>query len=41
METQDNSPAVYHILQNSQHTSAFVERSFFMFKKTVGQGQKF
>ena len=40
MERQDISPAVYHMLQNSQPTSAFVERSFSMLK-TVGQGQKF
>ena len=32
MERQDISPAVYHMLQNSQPTSAFVERSFFMLK---------
>ena len=41
MERQDISPAVYHILQNSQSTSASVERKFSMLKKTVGQGQKF
>ena len=41
MEKQDISPAVYHMLQNSQPTSGFVERSFSMLKKTVGQGQKF
>ena len=40
-ERQDISPAVYHMLQNSQPTSASVERSFSMLKKTVGQGQKF
>ena len=32
MERQDISPAVYHILQNSQLTSALVERSFSMSK---------
>ena len=31
MERQDISPAVYHMLQNSQPTSAFVE-SFSMLK---------
>ena len=41
MERQDISPAVYHMLQNSQPTSASVEKSFSMLKKTVGQGQKF
>ena len=40
MERQDISPAVYHMLQNSQPPSASVE-SFFMLKKLVGQGQKF
>ena len=30
MERQDISPAVYHMLQNSQPTSASVERSFSM-----------
>ena len=33
MERKDISPAVYHILQNSQATSASVEKSFSMFKK--------
>ena len=33
MERKDISPAVYHILQNSQPTSASVERSFSMLKK--------
>ena len=41
MERQDNLPAVYDMLENSQPTSAFVERSFSMLKRTVGQGQKF
>ena len=36
MERQDISPAVYHMLQNSQPTSASVE-----VEKTDGQGQKF
>ena len=33
MERQDISPAVYHMLQNSQPTSASVERNFSMLKK--------
>ena len=33
MERQDISPAAYHMLQNSQPTSGFVERSFSMLKK--------
>ena len=41
MERQDTSPFVYHMLQNCQPTSAFVEKSFSMLKKTVGQEQKF
>ena len=41
MERQDISPAVYHMLQNSHSTSASVERSFSILKKTFGQGQKF
>ena len=41
IERQDVSPAVYHMLQNSQPISASGERSFSMLKKTVGQGQKF
>ena len=40
MKRQDISPAVYHMLQNSQPTSASVERNFSKLK-TVGQGQKF
>ena len=32
MEKQDISPAVYHMLQNSQPTSASVERSFSILK---------
>ena len=32
MERQDVSPAVYHMLQNSQPASASVERSFSMLK---------
>ena len=41
MESQDISPAVYHILQNSQPTSAFVERSFFMLKKLLTKDRNF
>ena len=42
MEKQDILPAVYHMLQNSQPTSASVERKkLFHVEKTVGQGQKF
>ena len=35
MERQDISPAVYHMLQNSQPTSASVERSISMLKKLL------
>ena len=35
MERQDISPAVYHMLQNSQPTSASVEKSFSMLKKLL------
>ena len=41
MEMQDISPAVHHMLQNSQPTFASAKRSFSILKKTVGQGQKF
>ena len=41
MKRQDISPAVYHMLQNSQPTSASVEKNFFHVEKTVDQGQKF
>ena len=41
MERQDISPAVYHMLQTSQPTSASVERSFSVVEKTVDQGRKF
>jgi len=40
VERQDISPVVYSLLQNSQPTIAFADRSFSMQKKTVGQGQK-
>ena len=41
IERQDISPAVYHMLQNSQPTSASVERSFFMLKKLLAKDRKF
>ena len=41
METQDISLAVYHMLQNSQPTSASVERSFSMLKKLLGKDRNF
>ena len=37
MERQEFSPAVYHMLQNSQPTFASVERSFFMLKKLLAK----
>ena len=41
MERQEISPAVYHMLQNSQPTSASVERSFSMSKKLLAQNRNF
>ena len=41
MERQDISPAVYHILQNSQPTSASVERSLSMLKKRLAKDRNF
>ena len=41
MERQDISPAVYHILQNSQPISASVERSFSIFKKLLAKNRNF
>ena len=41
MERQDISPAVYHMLQNSQPTSASVERSFSMLKKLLAKHRNF
>ena len=41
MESQDISPAVYHMLQNSQPTSASVERSFSMLKKLLAKDKIF
>ena len=41
MERQDISPAVYHMLQNSQPTFASVERSFTMLKKLLVKDRNF
>ena len=41
MERQDISPTVYHMLQNSQPTSASVERSFSMLKKLLAKDRNF
>ena len=41
MERQDISPAVYHMLENSQPTSASVERSFSMLKKLLAKDGNF
>ena len=41
MERQDISTAVYHMLQNSQPTSACVERSFSMLKKLLAKEKDF
>ena len=41
MERQDISPAVYHMLQTFQPTSAFVERSFSMLKKLLAKNINF
>ena len=41
MERQDISPVVYHMLQNSQLTSASVERSFSMLKKLLAKDKNF
>ena len=41
MERQDISPAMYHMLQNSQPTSASVERSFSMLKKLLAKDRNF
>ena len=40
-DRQDISPVVYHMLQNSQPTSAFVERSFSMLKKLLAKRRNF
>ena len=41
MERQDISPAVYHMLQNFQPTSASVENSFSMLKKLLAKNRNF
>ena len=41
MERQDISPAVYHMLQTFQPTSAPVERSFSMLKKLLANDRNF
>ena len=41
MERQDISPAVYHMLQNSQPKSASAERSFAMLKKLLAKDRNF
>ena len=41
MERQDILPAVYHMLQNSQPTSATVERIFSMLKKFLAKDRNF
>ena len=41
MERQDISPAVYHMLQNSQPTSVSVQRSFSMLKKLLAKDRNF
>ena len=41
MERQDILPAVYHMLQISQPTSASVERSFSMLKKLLAKDRNF
>ena len=41
MERQDISSAVYLMLQNSQPTSASVERSFSMLKKLLAKDRNF
>ena len=41
LERQDISPAVYHMLQNSQPTSTSVKRSFSMLKKLLAKDRNF
>ena len=41
IERQDISPAVYHMLQNSQPTSASAERSFSVLKKLLAKDRNF
>ena len=41
LERQDISPAVYHMLQNSQPTSASAERNFSTLKKLLAEDRNF
>ena len=41
IQRQHISPAVYHMLQNSQTTSASVERRFSMLKKLLAKDRNF
>ena len=41
MKRQDALPTVYHMLQNSQPTSASIERSFSMLKKLLAKDKNF
>ena len=41
MEKQDISRALHHMLQNSQPTSAAVERSLFILKKLLAKNRNF
>ena len=41
MEGQDISPTVYHMLQNFQPTSAFVERNFSMLKTLLAKDRNY
>ena len=41
MERQNISPAVYHMLQNSQPHICCCRKKLFHVERTVGQGQKF
>ena len=41
MESQDVSPTVYHMLQNSQPSPASVGRNFSMLKKLLAKGRNF
>ena len=41
IERQDISPAVYHMLQNSQPATTSVERSFSLLKKLLAKGKNF
>ena len=41
MERRDISSAVYHMLQSSQPTTAFVKRSFSMLKELLAKDRNF